>query len=185
MPWLFPIIIPSFSPFGIGTMIPTFSCLGNAWSYIIVLNSCSITSTTSHPPCSRCSAVTWSQPGAFLFIFLTHDSTSPVVIGSFIRSVLVNEWSHNCQILWLFIPLGSKTSVPEIMALDSLKEEDKKTPQVLQGFVDFETTFLSWYDSSLISQPIRCPHSQGHVTWNVYIRRSISTSSSLPRWASP
>ena len=37
------------------------------------------------------------------------------------------------------------------------------TPQVLQGFVDFET-FLSWYDSSLISQPIGCPHSQGHGT---------------------
>ena len=37
------------------------------------------------------------------------------------------------------------------------------TPQVLQGFVDFET-FLSWYDSSLISQPIGCPRSHDHMT---------------------
>ena len=29
------------------------------------------------------------------------------------------------------------------------------TLQVLQGLVDFET-FLNWYDSALISQPIRC-----------------------------
>ena len=54
------------------------------------------------------------------------------------------------------------------------------TPQVLQGFVDFETS-LSWYDSSLIPwlSTNWVPSSKVHVTWNVHTRRCISSISSL------